>query len=127
MAAYHHHLVGRSVGRSVVNLGFADVDVDVNRPLPPAHFKLPIPTAILPIDTVKSIVQSQEGPARSGWSVAVGLYKYVFLADCNERRGKGAGRSCLPSFRFTYPVPFYPYNPPPNATGAAGCQHFTEG
>lgn len=30
---------------------------------------------ILPIDTVKSIVQSQKGPAKSGWSVAVGLFK----------------------------------------------------
>lgn len=32
-------------------------------------------TAILPIDTVKSIVQSQKGPAQSGWSVAAGLFK----------------------------------------------------
>lgn len=34
-------------------------------------------TAILPIDTVKSIVQSQEGPARSAVGVATGLWKYV--------------------------------------------------
>ena len=34
-----------------------------------------LPSAILPIDTVKSIVQSQEGPAKSAVSVAAGLYK----------------------------------------------------
>lgn len=33
--------------------------------------------AILPIDTVKSIVQSQEGPARSALAVAAGLWKCV--------------------------------------------------